>query len=72
MKISQTINTIIKNITFLIETRQRNFTNIISFNFMQFTLIVFIFCLIKFLLNKATYSLCFIFLITVLLITYTF
>ena len=38
MKISETMNTMIKNISFIIKRRQRNFTNIISFNFMQFTL----------------------------------
>ena len=71
MKISQTINTIIKNITFLIETRQRNFTNIISSNFMQFTLNCFHFLRNQIFIkqNKTT---CFMFLIKFLLITSAF
>ena len=38
IKISQTIKAIIKNIPFVIKTRQSNFTNVKSSNSMQFTL----------------------------------
>ena len=41
MKMCQTINTIIKNIMPIIKTRQRNFTDIVSSNFVEFALNVF-------------------------------
>ena len=52
MKINQTINTIINNITFIIEKRQRNFTNFTSSNFMRFTLNYFHFISNKIFIKK--------------------
>ena len=63
MKISQTINTIITYVFFIIKTRQRNFANIISSSFMQFTLKSFHAVSYQFFIkqniNKFFYVLCF-------------
>ena len=54
MKISQTINTIIQHVSFIIKTRQRNFTNIVSSNFMQFTVNPFYFLSYKTFIKRNT------------------
>ena len=71
-EIKLSINVIICYISFIIKTRQRNFTNVISFNSMQFTLNSFHFISYNFLLKKILIYFSFLLLLTFVLIPFAF